>query len=73
MDLIAYMHVQEVEAPGWVNSFIMKCPIIVQWNLSKTTTCGPVITDLHREVAAIRRSRLLCFSAINWSQGGWLL
>ena len=24
----------------------------IQWNLSKTATCGPVITGLYREVAA---------------------
>ena len=29
--------------------------IYVQWNLSKTVTCGPVLTDLYREVAALQR------------------
>ena len=27
----------------------------VQWNLSKTAACGPVLTDLYREVAALQR------------------
>ena len=27
----------------------------VQWNLSKTATCGPVLTDLYGEVAALQR------------------
>ena len=27
----------------------------IQWNLSKTATCGPVQTDLYREVAALQR------------------
>ena len=27
----------------------------VQWNLSKTTACGPVLTDHYREVAALQR------------------
>ena len=28
---------------------------IIQWNLSKTATFGPVLTDLYREVAAQQR------------------
>ena len=27
----------------------------LQWDLSKTATCGPVLTDLYREVAALQR------------------
>ena len=29
--------------------------LLIQWNLSKTATCGPVLTDLYREVAALQR------------------
>ena len=29
--------------------------IRVQCNLSKTAACGPVLTDLYREVAALQR------------------
>ena len=27
----------------------------LQWSLSKTATCGPVLTELYREVAALQR------------------
>ena len=27
----------------------------IKWNLSKTATCGHVLTDLYREVAALQR------------------
>ena len=38
----------------------------VHWSLFKTTTCGYVIIDLYREVAALQRCvhRLQWFSAI---------
>ena len=28
---------------------------ITPWNLPKTATCGPVLTDLYREVAALQK------------------
>ena len=31
----------------------------IQWNLSKTTTCGPVLTDLYREVAALQQGTVI--------------
>ena len=34
---------------GWLD-----CDCVIQWNLSKTDTCGPVLTDLYREVAALQ-------------------
>ena len=35
------------------NVVLSECEI--QWNLSKTATCGPVITGLYREVVALQR------------------
>ena len=29
--------------------------VVATWNLSKTATCGPVLTDLYRELAALQR------------------
>ena len=29
--------------------------LIVQWNLSRTTTCGSVLTDVYGEVAALQK------------------
>ena len=29
--------------------------IILKGNLSKTATCGPILTELYREVAALQR------------------
>ena len=31
------------------------CETIVQWSLSETTTCGPVLTDFNKEVTALQR------------------
>ena len=30
-----------------------KANLVVQWNLSKTATSGPILTDLYREVAVL--------------------
>ena len=43
----------------------------IQCILSKTTTCGPVPTDLYIERWLLDRGRLQWFSAI-WGQGSWL-
>ena len=28
---------------------------VLQWNQSKTATCGPLVTNLYRQVAALQR------------------
>ena len=35
--------------------YVSNASMVVLWNMSKTATCGPVLTDLYREVAAIQR------------------
>ena len=43
----------------YICSMVCSCVFVtrqmIQWNLSKTTTCGPVLTDLYREVAALQQ------------------
>ena len=46
--LPSYVHVRAVAT-------VQTSVLVVQWNLSKTATCGPGLTDLYREVAALQR------------------
>ena len=48
-DVMKCMHMK-------VNEIVRDCFwMLLQWNLSKTATCGPVLADLYREVAALQR------------------
>ena len=47
--------------------------IIIQWQLSKTTTHGPILTDLYREVAALHKwTAMLYNGGSKISKGGVL-
>ena len=60
---------QEEKAQGMTSGVLLFADIMqykLQWNLSKTITCGPALTDLYREVAALQRvdcNVLLLFGA----------